>query len=229
MRWVLAIVATLAFAPSAYAQGTVQADETNFKWVPDNVTIKAGETVTWNWTGFHNVKSTSTNWDVRGTTTGFQHPFPAPGTYTYVCEFHSVDSNGQPLMVGSVTVTDASGTPPPPPPPPPLSEQHWGNDQQPPSAFELVDQVRPELDRVRVARVRNGARVRFHVSERAQVVVRFKRGGIVVKSRRKTFGKGAGRLTVRDRRMHGRYLVEVLARDLSRNRSAVERDRVTIP
>ena len=228
MRWLVSVVAMLAFAPSAYAQGTVQADEASFKWLPDNVTIKAGETVTWTWTGFHNVKSTSANWDVTGAASGFQHAFAAPGTYRYVCQFHAVDGNGQPLMVGTVTVTDAGGTPPPPSPPPPPSEQPWTNDQQPPSPFEVVDEVRPELTGVRASAVRNGARVRFRLSERARVTVRFRLGGVVVKTARKSFGAGAGRFTVRDRRMDGRYGLEVFARDLSGNRSRIARERVTV-
>lgn len=225
MRWLVAVVvATLAFAPSAYGQGaSVQWVGDNVPWSPPEVTIKAGETVTWTWSGIHNVDATSTNWDVTsGTTSPFSHAFTAAGTYDYVCQFHSA-------MTGRVIVTDTSGTPPPPPPPPPPSEQPFANDQQPPTVFELVDEVRPELDRVRVARVRNGARVRFRLSERARVIVRFRRGGVNVKTARRTFGKGPGRLTVRDRRMHGRYKIEVVARDLSGNRSAIERKRLRIP
>jgi plastocyanin len=225
MRWLVAVVgATLALAPSAYAQGaSVQANDDTLQWSPAEVTIKAGETVTWTWDGEppHNVFSTNGSWTT-GTASGFQHTFPAAGTYDYLCQFHSG-------MTGRVIVTDVSGTPPPPPPPPPPSEQPFANDQQPLAVFETVDAVRPELTRVHVDAVRNGARVRFRLSERAQVIVRFKRGGIVVKSKRRAFGKGRGRITVHDRRMHGRYKIEVVARDLSGNRSAVERERLTIP
>jgi plastocyanin len=226
MRWLLAIVAMLAFAPSAYAQGaTIQAAAPDVTWSPPSVTIKAGETVTWSWDGFHNVRSkdTSTPWTATGDTSPFSYRFDNPGTYDFVCSFH--ESQG---MTGTVTVTDAGGSPPPPPPPPPPSEQQWANDQAPPTVFELVDEVRPELTRVRVDAVRNGARVRFRLSERARVHVRLLRAGVPVESARKTFGPGRGRLTVRGRRLEGRYRVEVFARDLSGNRSAVERDWVTV-
>jgi len=216
-------LATFVCVPAAFAQGaTVQALDDTLQWSPAEVTVKAGETVTWSWDGDppHNVASTTGSWPA-GTTSPFPHTFPTAGTYNYVCEFHFG-------MNGKVIVTDESGTPPPPPPPPPPSEQPWANDQQPPTVFELADEVRPELDRVRVAAVRNGARVRFRLSERAEVIVRFKFGGVVVKTARRTFGKGPGTFTIHDRRMHGRYMVEVLARDLTANRSRVERERLTI-
>ena len=131
-------------------------------------------------------------------------------------------------MDGKVIVTDPSGAPPPPPPPPPLSEQPLPNDQQPPARLERADQRRPRLSRVRATAVRDGARVRFRLSERARVTVRFKLAGIAVKSVRRNFRAGAGRVTVRDPRMHGRYRVEVFARDGAANRSRLEHARVTV-
>jgi plastocyanin len=235
MRWLVVVVAALAFAPTAYAQGaTVQAVDAGDTWSPPSspsnpIRIKVGETVTWSFAGTtrpHNVASKSSNWSFR---TDFQtagppatYTFTTPGVYDFVCEAHPQ------TMTGTVAVADASGTPPPPPPPPPPSEQHWVNDQAPPTVLELVDDVPPELTRVRVDAVRNGARVRFRLSERATVHVRFLRAGVPVEAARKTFGTGPGRLTVRNRRLDGRYRVEVFARDLSGNRSAVERERVTV-
>jgi plastocyanin len=227
MRWLLVVVATLVFAPAAYAQGaSVQAVDDTLRWSADEVTIKAGETVTWTWDGDppHNVDPTIGPWaDVppSSTTSPFSYQFAASGTYDYVCQFHST-------MTGRVVVTDTSGTPPPPPPPPPPSEQHWANDQQPPTVFELVDEVRPELRRVRVDGVRNGARVRFRLSERARVTVRFKLAGITVKSARRTLKAGRRSMTIRDPRMHGRYRLEVFARDAVGNRSRMARDRLTV-
>ena len=81
---------------------------------------------------------------------------------------------------------------------------------------------------MRVRAVRNGARVRFRLSERARVSVRFELAGITVKTARRTFRAGRRGLIVRDRRMHGRYRVEVVARDLAGNRSRVKRARVTV-
>jgi plastocyanin len=232
-----ASLAALAFAPAAYGQGaTVQAvdgteaDGFNNRWAPPAVTIKAGETVTWSFAGttaLHNVVSRGSNWSyrngdpVRGGPSG-SFTFPTPGVFEYVCEVHVT------TMVGTVTVTDASGTPPPPPPPPPPSEQHWANDQPSPTQLEVVDEQKPRLSRVRVSAVRDGGRVRFRLSERAQVIVRFKLAGVTVKRAARTFRKGAGSLTVRDRRMHGRYKVEVLARDLAGNRSRVRSTRLTV-
>jgi plastocyanin len=230
VRSLVVIVATLAFAPAAYAQGaTITAVDNPSSWTPERVTIKAGETVTWTFagtTGLHNVISRGSNWGWRSGEyqsggPDVSYKFETTGVYEFACEVH-------PMMDGFVDVTDASGTPPPPPPPPPPSEQHWENDQQSPTLFELVDEARPKLKRVRVNGVRNGARVRFRLSERARVHVRFRFGGVVVKSARKTFGAGPGRLTVRDRRMDGRYRIEVFARDLSGNRSRVKHARVTV-
>ena len=82
-----------------------------------DVTIKVGETVTWRFDGTtlaHNVTSTSTNWtSARRRDSPGAYTFATPGTYAFVCKVHAD------TMVGTVTVTDASGTPPPPPPPPP--------------------------------------------------------------------------------------------------------------
>jgi hypothetical protein len=126
-------------------------------------------------------------------------------------------------MSGTVTVGN-----PPPPPPPPLSEQPWPNDQQAPPLLDVADTKRPRLSSVRAAAVANGARVRFRLSERARVTVRFKLGGLTVKTAHRTFRAGTRSLTVRDRRMHGRYRIEVLATDLADNRSRVKHARVTV-
>jgi plastocyanin len=233
-----AALAMLAAAPAAAAQGPVvqavdgtEADGYNNRWSPATVTIKAGEAVTWSFAGstvFHNVASSGSNWSFRNGNPAIapaaaSFTFSTPGTYRFVCEIHAT------TMVGDVLVTDASGSPPPPPPPPPLSEQYWPNDQQAPPQVDVADEQPPRLSRVRAAAVRNGARVRFRVSERARVSVRFKLAGLTVKTARRTFRAGAGGLTVRDRRMHGRYRIEVVARDAAGNRSRVRHDRLTIP
>ena len=231
-RALLVVALVLAGAPPAFAQGPVyqavdgrSAGEHN-RWEPGTeVTVQVGQTVTWRYDGTilaHNVKSTSANWnrDTAASTadpTPITHTFATEGTYTFVCKFHGDTMTGQ-VKVGN----------PPPPPPPPLSEQHWVNDQQAPPRFEAGDQERPRLTRVRAATVRNGARVRFRLSERARVTVRFKLAGVNVKAVRHTFRAGARRLTVRDRRMHGRYRIEVFARDLAGNRSRVKHASVTV-
>ena len=227
MRWLVAIVAWLAFAPAAYAQGkTVQGLDvgaTSGRWDPPEVAVKVGEAVTWRWDGTispRNVKSAVWPAD-QGDVSGFIHTFTVPGDYPFRCQFHAA-------MTGKVTVTDASGSPPPPPPPPPLSEQYWANDQQAPTVFERPDEIRPRLGGVRAAAVRNGARVRFRLSERARVTVRLKLAGLTVKSARRSFRAGRRSLVVRDRRLDGRYRIEVVARDLAGNRSRVRRASVRV-
>lgn len=228
-----AVFAGLAFAPAASAQGpTIQAvdgtpPEFNNRWSPENVTINPGETVTWSFdgtNGFHNVQSDSPNWSFRNGNADRGLPpasytFSTAGTYTFVCEVHAN------TMRGTVTV----GEPPPPPPPPP-SEQHWANDQPAPAVLDTGgrDRTRPRLSGVRARPVRNGARVRFRLSERARVVVSLKLAGLTVKTKRKTLRAGRRSLTVRDRQLHGRYRVVVTARDRAGNRSRTRRDRVTI-
>jgi plastocyanin len=223
-------VAALAAAPSAFAQAPViQAVDdltggNQNRWTPDAVTVQVGDTVTWRFGTqlAHNVKSTAGNWNIdtpASTQDGrdVTYTFAAEGTYDFVCKFHADTMQGR-VTVGS----------PPPPPPPPLSEQPFANDQSAPSIFEVVDEKRPRLSRVRVRSVRNGARVRFRLSERARVSVRFKFGGLTVKSARRTFRAGTHRLTVRDRRMRGRYRIDVFARDLAGNRSRVRHARLRI-
>ena len=228
---VLAVLATLAAAPAASAQGPViQAVDdlsgANNRWDPPAVAVPVGGTVTWRYDGTqltHNVKSTSANWnvDTQGSTTDAQpvsYTFAAEGTYTFLCKYHGTS------MSGTVTVGN-----PPPPPPPPLSEQPWPNDQQAPPLLDVADTKRPRLTAVRAAAVRNGGRVRFRLSERARVTVRFKLAGLTVKSARRTFPAGTRSLTVRDRRLHGRYRVEIRATDLGGNHSRLTRVRLTVP
>jgi plastocyanin len=227
VKWLLAVVATLAFAPAAYAQGvTVQGFDVapaSGRWDPPTVQVTVGATVTWHWDGTqtpHNVKSAAWS-DVEGNSSGFTHVFTTPGEYAFRCQFHSA-------MTGTVRVSDASGAPPPPPPPPPPSEQWWQNDQRAPTVLELARDQAPRLSRVRAAAVRDGAQVRFRLSERARVIVRFKLAGLTIKTAHRTFRAGNGSLTVRDRRLSGRYRVDVFARDAAGNRSPVKHDRVTI-
>ena len=67
----LATVAALAGAPAAFGQAPVIQGVDDLtggnqnRWTPDAVTINAGDTVTWRFTGTqlaHNVKSTTPNW-----------------------------------------------------------------------------------------------------------------------------------------------------------------------
>jgi plastocyanin len=227
----LAAVAVLAGFATASAQGQViQAVDdlstlNNNRWEPSNVTVPVGATVTWRFDGTqlaHNVASASPNWSV-DTPASTQDPrpvaytFPAEGTYVFVCRFHADSMRGQ-VTVGS----------PPPPPPPPLSEQPLPNDQQAPRLVDSANDAPPRLTRVRAAPVAGGARVRFRLSERARVTVRFRLAGLPVETARRTFGRGAHAVTVRNPRMRGRYRVEVRARDFAGNRSRVRRRTIRL-
>jgi plastocyanin len=220
---VAALAAALAFPGAAFADATIQAvdgsaaDSFNNRWSPAATTVKVGEQVSWSFEGtaaMHNVQSDSANWTLK---TGYAvagpaaiHTFTTPGTYTFLCELHKS------TMTGSVTVTDATGAPPPPPPPPPLSEQPFANDTPPLSVLEVRDLVAPKLDRVRVARVKRGARVRFRLSEAGRVTIKLTRGPRTVKSRTIDAGKGSTAITVRGLRS-GSYRVVLSARDLAGN------------
>jgi len=223
----LAATTVMAVAPAAFAADqTVQAVDVSNTWSPRDVTVKVGETVTWNFTGaVHNVASTSTNWSFRTEFGAGQPPasytFGAPGTYAFVCEVHSN------TMTGTVTVTDAGGNPPPPPPPPPPSEQPFPNDASPLGGFEYggLDRKRPKLRSVRMKGVRRGARVRFRVSERARVSLRVKLRGIPVKTKHVRAAKQRRTVTIRGLRA-GRYHVVVRAVDPAGNRSRAVTRRV---
>jgi len=71
---------------------------------PDAVTIKAGETVTWEWSGRlpHQVVGTFNGVEVKSerlTGTGtFSHTFDAAGVFEYTCGVHGIG------MAGKVTV-----------------------------------------------------------------------------------------------------------------------------
>jgi plastocyanin len=225
---VATVAAVLAFAAPASAQVFQAVDDLsgeNNRWEPTSLTVQVGDTVTWRYDGTqlaHNVLSKTPNWNVSTPASNSDprpvtYTFTAEGVYDFVCFYH------ESTMTGRVTVGS-----PPPPPPPPLSEQHWVNDAPAPSRLELRDERPPRLRGVRVAAVRDGARVRFRLSERSRVSVRFKLAGITVKAARRTFRAGRHSFLVRDRRMQGRYRVEVFARDLAGNRSPTKRTSVRV-
>jgi len=232
----LAVTTMLAAAPAASAADqTVQAvdgtaaNSYNNSWSPRNVTVIAGDTVTWNFAGTaiaHNVASDSDNWEF---TSDFHigegtesFTFGTPGTYEFICDVHPD------TMTGYVTVTDEDGNPPDPPDPPDPDELPWPNDTGPLDSFESggLDREPPVLRAVRAKRARNGIRVRFRVSERARVAVRAKRYGLTVKTKRV---RAAGRKSVRIRGLRrGWYRVVLRAVDPAGNRSRVKSRRVFV-
>jgi plastocyanin len=109
----LSLVALLAFAPSAWAQGqevTVRMEDNFFD--PANITVEPGTTVTWVQSGNNPHTTTSYDglWDsgmIEGGSGGtFSFTFEEPGTYDYFCIPH--ESLG---MIGSVTVTGSTASP----------------------------------------------------------------------------------------------------------------------
>jgi plastocyanin len=219
-----------AASPAAAAEVEIKAvdstETTPAGWDKPLVTIAPGDTVVWSFAGtaeLHNVLSASENWSYRsgeavkaGPNGSF--PFTTTGRYDFVCQVHAE-------MRGTVTVGDV-----PPPPPPPLSEQPFPNDGAAPTVLETggLDTTKPTLRSVRVQRMKRGARIRFRVSERARVTVRFKRAGKVVRTRH-VDAAGTARLAVRGKALRaGRYRVELRAEDIAGNRSGLRTARLTV-
>jgi plastocyanin len=104
----ISAVATLALGGVALAQTTAPSSAPaavvhvkNFAYAPDNVTISAGQTVSFTQDDetAHTVTSAdktfdSGNLDQHAT---WSYTFAKPGTYTYLCTYH-------PFMKGTVTV-----------------------------------------------------------------------------------------------------------------------------
>jgi plastocyanin len=220
------LAALAAASPALAANVDVQAVDgttpTNNAWSPSDVKANTGDTVTWhfNTPGSHNLQSTTANWTISTENRSSGSPpatytFGAEGTYGFRCSLHAE-------MTGTVTVGN-----PPPPPPPPLSEQPFANDQPAPTVFEVTDERRPRLTRLRAAGLDGAARVRFRLNEPGRVTVRLQRGSTVRRAALTLRRAGKGTVTLRDLAA-GTYRVQVRARDLARNRSRLQRAQVTV-
>jgi plastocyanin len=225
MRLALFAIALLLLAPASAvaADQTVHGqDGTTGLWSPANVSVRVGDTVTWDFSDTsqaHNVASNSSNWTL---TSPIQvaHPpvsftFTQAGTYDFVCNVHPD------TMKGTVSV-DA-----PPPPPPPLSEQPFPNDQSAPTVLELTDNRRPALSRVHASRIAHGVRVRFRASEPGRVTVRVRHGKTLKIRTVRVRRAGVKSLRVRGLAA-GTYTITLRARDLAGNRSRARHARVTV-
>lgn len=88
-------------ATAAIPAGDVVVDATaDNRWDPETLTISAGESVTFRWTGPvpHNVRIDGLI-DTAVTATGqYRVTFETPGEYAYICDVHLA------AMVGTVTV-----------------------------------------------------------------------------------------------------------------------------
>ena len=99
-------------SPAAAADAVIDANDVGTShWEPANVTINAGEQVTWEFdeaATSHDVTATGGNWTSPDSTShGPGSPpvvatFDEPGTYTFVCSIHPA------TMAGSVTVEEAA-------------------------------------------------------------------------------------------------------------------------
>jgi len=95
----LAIAAAVALLAASPQTTTVHIK--NFQYVPQNVTIRAGERITFinDDDEAHTVSATDKTFDSGGldTNQNWQHVFKTPGKFNYFCEMH-------PYMKGTVTV-----------------------------------------------------------------------------------------------------------------------------
>ncbi len=110
MRILPTLLATLSLgaflaAPAAARAGTAAAQTTvvieDFQFVPQSVTVNAGDSVRWinNDNADHTTTSDGPGWDSGDFPPGssFTYTFTTQGTFTYHCSIH-------PDMTGSVTV-----------------------------------------------------------------------------------------------------------------------------
>jgi plastocyanin len=112
--FLLALLFLFVFPIRARADQTVLV--TDFAFIPRDITISVGETITWQWVkGFHtttngideNDPNAGTLWDAQlfsGKKTAF-YQFNQAGFFPYFCRFHTVLD-----MFGSVTVNPPTST-----------------------------------------------------------------------------------------------------------------------
>ena len=229
----------VAGAEESAAEHTIRGIAADAEWHPANLTIQTGDTVTWVFEGgFHNVKSTSSNWDFTSGTAPSTDPAPytftAEGAYDFVCEVHLL------TMTGTITVQDEPVEPPPDPDPDPDPDPTptvipqpggGGHVDTPAPSGDADDTVKPTVGGVRLKAKRRAVRVRFRLSEPATVTIRVKRRGSrkVLKSARIQARAGTRAVTLRSKRLKkGKYVVQIRARDAFGNRSGLTRKRVAL-
>jgi plastocyanin len=227
------MVATMGVAAAsqrAAADETIATDA-GTAFIPPDVAISTGDTVTWNFSaaGVHNAASSNDvpadpNWKdfrtsdapSRGT---YNYTFTQPGSYTYLCEVHGG-------MSGTITVTGIPVTPTPTPSPTetptttptpqptvtptptpspsgttPPVDDHTTTPA--PGSIASADSAAPSLSGLRLKALRRGARVTFKLSEPATVTLRFKKRGTsrVVRTVRLQARPGTRTVTVHSARL----------------------------
>lgn len=212
--------------PATAAAATVTV--ANYQFTPADVTVQAGESVTWSFQdGAHNAKGSG--WSVND---GFgkgsaSRRFDTPGSYAYVCEAHS-------SMKGTVTVAAPPAQPAPAPP--------EGGGQAPAgsggTAWSFpasMDFSAPAISAVRVPRARASGprRLALRLSEDALVVVAIRRAGLargrgrVVRVRAR---RGANRLRLPSFRLRpARYRLGLVAVDAAGNESRIRTATLRVP
>jgi plastocyanin len=229
---------TAAFTASlitglALAAPAAQAAPATVNWQkPTNasVAINQGEAVTWNVVeSGHNIdvvsgpeswKSTSGK-DPQGAQV--THVFNAPGTYTFICDYHS-------NMQGTITVAKAAAQPGQPGQPAPAPGQPTpapgGGAQQPTTGgpagpagdatASKVDAAAPTVKKVSVSR----SALRVRLSEAAKLTVRYRKAGAKKVSKKVVAGRrGTNVIKLGKLMRNGRYSVSVVATDAAGNAS----------
>lgn len=99
-------IACMGLAAVSSAQADVEIRIENFAFVPQLITVKAGDTVTWvnHDDTPHVVTSESMRFRSKALDTDdkFSYTFTQPGTYAYFCSLH-------PMMTGSIVVDAGPG------------------------------------------------------------------------------------------------------------------------
>ena len=243
---VLALTAAVGVASASETRNdvTIQPGDDDNSWSPAEVRIDPGDTVTWTFGDGappHNVRAANDaaadpGWKdflepgvYQGGTEPVSRPFPQPGTYRFVCQFH-------PAMQGAIIVGDGgpietstqTPTHTPTATPTAIATPYTTPQGTPPDHGSTLvpggvsDTVDPSFQAVRARAVRRGANVRITLSEPATVTLNVRRRGKVVKTMR--VQAGAGPRTVRLRGLRsGKYSLEMRARDAMGNLSATKR------
>jgi len=204
----ITVVAFAVATPSADA-ATFQVSVGNNAFSPPELTITAGDVVTWNWVGPDTNHSTSTtnehqtSWDSDARNSfpnhevgdKFSREFPDVGEFPYFCKVHS-------FMTGKIVVLQKQNNPNPPPP----------------------DTVAPQFGTPQVALRQR--RVTFNLDEPGTVQAKLR--GPTRRTKELTGKVGINVFKLPRRMKPGRYSVSFRATDQAGNRSRVARAKFRV-
>jgi plastocyanin len=201
-----AISGTAAADVAAQATATVNAGPGNV-WTPNNPTVQAGGTVTFNSGASHNLYINGNEVAPVGMAFTRVYTAPAaPATVPFSCTIHGG-------MTGNINVVAAPAAPPPTP----ITPAAPG---APAPVTPATDAIAPRVTRVAASRNLRRAIVRFRLSEDAEVTARLRRRGSTRTLKRVTRELDAGNrtLTLRKRLAAGaRYQVALRIEDAAGN------------